>query len=115
MEKTISSHLINWLGVPPSVSNVALYGKGQLEFPLSSLVEEYKCAKLRLQMIFADSKDEAVKASAPSQRTRKKWCSKDVTQQAISDIKHKELVGQIQHGSGWPWYGRKTNKMVQNF
>ena len=48
MEKIINYFVRKWLGVPRCLSIVALYGKGIVELPISSLTEEFKCAKVRL-------------------------------------------------------------------
>ena len=46
----INSFIRKWLGVPRCLSGAALYGKGILELPLSSLAEEFKFAKARLEL-----------------------------------------------------------------
>ena len=46
MEKIINSFVRKWLGVPRCLSSVAMYGKGIVELPISSLTEEFKCAKV---------------------------------------------------------------------
>lgn len=38
------------LGLPRCITNSALYEKGVLELPVSSLMEEFKCSKVRLEM-----------------------------------------------------------------
>ncbi len=42
-------------GVPCCLTDISLYGKGVLELPITSLTEEYKCSKVRLQMTLKDS------------------------------------------------------------
>ena len=38
LDRTVSKHLRRWLGVPPSFTNIGLYGKTtKLQLPLSSL------------------------------------------------------------------------------
>ena len=63
--------------MPHCVSTGALYGKGLLELPMTSLVEEFyvcsKCAKTSLEMTFSQSKDAAVKNTDPMVRTGTKW------------------------------------------
>ena len=51
LEKLISSYASKWLGLPRCISSIGFYGKGVLELPISSLSEEYKCAKVRLEMM----------------------------------------------------------------
>ena len=99
LERKISAHIRKWLGVPRSLSSVGLYGKGLLELPLSSLTEEYKCAKVRLQVMLTESKDEAIKEIVPTQKTGRKWRPEEAAQIAIASLKHKDIVGLVQHGT----------------
>lgn len=57
MERTVTSYVKKWLGVPRCLTNISLYGKGVLELPITSLTEEYKCSKVRLQITRKDSRD----------------------------------------------------------
>ena len=50
---------------PRCPSSVALYGKGIVEWPISSLKEELKCAKVRLEMTLTQSKDPVVRRVHP--------------------------------------------------
>ena len=50
LERLVSSFARKWLGLPKCFSNIGLYGRGILELPVSSLVEEFKCSKVRLEM-----------------------------------------------------------------
>ncbi|KAK0153815.1 hypothetical protein N1851_004106 [Merluccius polli] len=73
LERLVSSFARKWLGVPRCLSNIALYGKGILELPLSSLTEEYKSTKVRLQMMLTESRDPCVAKTAPTLSTGRKW------------------------------------------
>ncbi len=43
-ERKISHSLRRWLGLPQSITSIALYGrKNKLQLPFSSLLEEYRC------------------------------------------------------------------------
>ncbi|KAJ8389272.1 hypothetical protein AAFF_G00121370 [Aldrovandia affinis] len=42
-------------------NNIGLYGHGALELPVSSLTEEYKCTKVRLNMTLTESQDGMIK------------------------------------------------------
>ena len=42
LERTVSSYIKKWLGLPRCLSNIGLYGHGALEMPVSSLTEEFK-------------------------------------------------------------------------
>ena len=110
MERAISAQIRKWLGLPPSLTNVALYGRGLFELPLSSLTEEFKCSKVRRQMILLDSKDEMIQTVAPSQKTGKKWHSKTATEQAIAAAKHKDIVGYVQCGKSGLGMGEKRER-----
>ena len=100
MERTITSYVKKLLGVPRCLSNICLYGKGVLELPLTSLTEEYKCSKVRLQMTLKDSKDQTISKAAPPLQTGRKWTSSKAVQQATSALRHQDIVGNIQHGRG---------------
>ena len=94
LERTISRHLRKWLGVPPSFSNIGLYGRSnQLQLPLSSLVEEYKVAKARLVMTLKDSRDDMVRRAGVETRTGRKWSASQAVAQAESRLRHKDIVG----------------------
>ncbi|KAK0131294.1 hypothetical protein N1851_034010 [Merluccius polli] len=56
MERTMTSYMKKWLGVPRCLTNISLYGKGILELPTMSLTEEFKNSKVRLLMTLKDSK-----------------------------------------------------------
>ena len=49
IEVKINKFIRRWLGVPPGLTDVAMYcRKAKLKLPLKSVVEEYKCSKARL-------------------------------------------------------------------
>lgn len=84
MEHIITSYMKKWLGVPRCLSNIALYGKGILELPLTSLTEEYKCSKVRLQMTLKHSRDKTISNGALPLMTGRKWTPSNAVQQATS-------------------------------
>ena len=51
MERGVSSYNRKWLGAPNCLSSVELYGKGIVQMPVSSLIEEFKCTKVRTEML----------------------------------------------------------------
>lgn len=60
-ERRMNKHLRRWLSIPPSFTSVVLYIRsGQLQLPLSSVVEEFKVAKCRAVMMYRDSTNEKV-------------------------------------------------------
>jgi hypothetical protein len=100
MEKMINSFVRKWLGVPRCLSSVALYGKGIVELPISNLTEEFKCAKVRLEMTLTQSKDPVVRRVAPTVNAGRKWKPKQAVQQAKSALRHRDIMGHVQHGRG---------------
>lgn len=49
VERKINKYLQKWLGIPLSFTEVGLYIRsGQLQLPLSSVVEEFRIAKCRV-------------------------------------------------------------------
>ena len=57
-EAKLNKFTRKWLGVPPGLTDVALYCRqARLKLPLKSLVEEYKAGKARLLAMLEDSKD----------------------------------------------------------
>ena len=105
LERTVSSHIRKWLGLPRCLTSVALYNKGALSLPVSSLTEEYKAAKARLEMTLAESQDRAVRAAAPRLNTGRKWVPAEAVRQAKSALRHADIVGQVQHGRKGLGYG----------
>lgn len=69
------------------------YGKGVLELAISSLAEEYKCTKVRLEMTLLVSTDPFVTQAAPILATGRKWTPAEATQQAKAALKHRDIVG----------------------
>ncbi|KAJ8414647.1 hypothetical protein AAFF_G00038490 [Aldrovandia affinis] len=100
MERTVTSYVKKWLGVPRCLTNISLYSKGVLELPLTSLTEEYKCSKVRLQMTLKDSRDQTISNAALPLLTGWKWTPSDAVQQATSALRHKDIVGHVQQGRG---------------
>ena len=67
MESLISKFLKKWLGVPKSLTNVALYSSStKLKLPTKSLVEEFKLGKARLFQMLHDSVDPLLKSAQPA-------------------------------------------------
>lgn len=54
LERLVSTYGRKWLGLPRCLSSIGLYGKGMLDLPISSLSVEYKCAKVRLEMMLLE-------------------------------------------------------------
>ncbi len=67
---------------------------------MSSLEEEFKCTKVRLEMSLSESRDPCVAQTAPTLVTGKKWTPASATQQAKSALIHRDIVGNVQQGRG---------------
>ena len=94
LERIISRHLREWLGVQPSFTSIRLYGKtNKLQHQISSLVEEFKVAKSRLVLTLRDSPDELIRDAGIETRTSRKWSPTEVVKQAENTLKHKDIVG----------------------
>jgi len=98
LERLVSSYARKWLGLPKCLSSIELYGNGVLEMPISSRAEEYKCAKVRLEMMLLESSDPFVAQAAPILATGRKWIPLEATKQAKAALKHRDIVGRVQHG-----------------
>ena len=98
LERLVSSYVKKWLGLPRCLSSIGLYGKGMLHLPISSLTEEYKCAKVRLEMMLLDSSDPFVAQTAPTLATGRKWTPRAATEQAKAALRHKDIMGRVQEG-----------------
>lgn len=64
LEQLVSSFAKKWLSLRRSITNTALYGKGDLELPVLSLKEEFKCFNMRLKM--AECQDRVVAKTIPT-------------------------------------------------
>lgn len=65
LERSISSYIKKWLGLPRCLSNIGFYVNDALDLLVSSLTVEYKCTKVRLDMTLAESQDGGIKQLLP--------------------------------------------------
>lgn len=97
IEQHANKYLRKWLGVPPCFSKIGLYtNSGSLQLPLSSLVEEFKVGKVRLQMMMNDSNDEFVREAHPAVKAGTKWSVTKTIEEAESSLRTKEIMGLVQ-------------------
>ena len=82
MERLVSFYIRKWLGVPRCLSTVTLYGKGILQLPVSSLVEEFKSTKVRTELLLAGSKDVVVSKVVLNPTKGRKWNPRMTAQDA---------------------------------
>ncbi|KAL1282810.1 hypothetical protein QQF64_001613 [Cirrhinus molitorella] len=107
MERLVNTYVRKWLGLPKCVSSVSLYSKGALLLPISSLVEEFKCAKVRLDMSLTESRD-PTKASATERRT---LVVEEVRRQEEA-VRCSKAVAQAKQGRWMRWEGVKRKKLT---
>ncbi|GFO19624.1 reverse transcriptase [Plakobranchus ocellatus] len=97
IEAKINKYTRKWLGVPPGLSDVAMYcRKAKLKLPMKSILEEYKCGKARLLTMLEESDDSVVKTVQPSLKTGRKWKVTEAVDEAKECLKMKEIIGQTQ-------------------
>lgn len=100
LERLVNAQVRKWLGLPRCLSSIGLYGNGALSLPISSLVEEYKCAKTRVEMTLTESRDPCVRDAAPNLATGRKWKPSAAVAVAKTTLRHRDIVGRVQHGRG---------------
>ncbi|XP_078665283.1 uncharacterized protein LOC144907786 [Branchiostoma floridae x Branchiostoma belcheri] len=110
IEAKTNSFIRKWLGVPRCLSRIALAGRNMLTLPINSVTEEYKLDKVRMTLELMWSKDNAVKAAYRRQKTGRKWNPEEVINQAISRLKHRDIVGAVQRGRTGLGWGERTQR-----
>lgn len=99
LERRISSHLRRWLGLPKSLSSIALYGNtNRLTLPISSLCEEFKVSRTREVLQYEESSDQKVSQAGIEVRTGRKWRAQEAVDQAETRLQHRALVGSVAVG-----------------
>lgn len=92
----LNKHLRKWLGIPPSFTGVGLYIRaGQLQLPLSSVVEEFKVAKCRVAMMLRDSRDKLVGGAQITTKTGRKWAVDTAVGLAKSSLRLRDIIGSL--------------------
>ncbi|XP_038549725.1 uncharacterized protein LOC119883236 [Micropterus salmoides] len=93
VERKINKHLRRWLGVPPSFTSIGLYIRdGQLQLPLSSIVEEFKVAKCSLVMNYRDSQDQ-VRDAGVITRSGRTWAASESVAMVEGALRLKDIIG----------------------
>ena len=96
MESKISSSLRKWLGIPPSFSNIGLYGsETKLQLPFTALTEEFKVTKTRMAITIQTSSDDCVRKAGVTLPTGRKWAVQGAVDEATSRLKHRDIVGKV--------------------
>ena len=99
-ERRVSSCLRHWLGLPKSLSSIAivLYGsQNKWTLPIHSLTEEFMVARAREVLQYRESKDPRVSQTGIEVRTEsgRKWRAQEAVDRAESRLGHRELVGSV--------------------
>ena len=109
LEAKVSKYLRKWCGVPPSLSNVALYGKtNKLALPFSSITEEFKVGKARLLTMLKTSEDPLVRYTVPTLRSGRKWTAQTAVDRAEESLRLKDVMGHHQTNRQGLGFGKKT-------
>ena len=99
LERKISSYLRRWLGLPKSLSSIALYGhNNKLQLPFKSLEEEFKVTRAREVVQYRESSDPKVANAGIEVRTGRKWKAEKAVQTAEERLRHKRIVGVVTRG-----------------
>ena len=105
-----NKYLCKWLRVPPSFSKVGLYtNSGNLQLPISSLVEEFKIGKVCLHMMMKDSADEIIQKAYPEIKSGLKWSAIKAAQEAKCSLGIKDIIGVTQ--TNWTGMSSTSNKV----
>lgn len=99
LERKVSACLRRWLGLPRSLTSIALYGNTtKLQLPIKSLEEEFKVTRTREVLMYRDSRDPKVAQAGVVVKTGRKWSAQAAVLDAESRLRHKDLVGTVAHG-----------------
>ncbi len=94
MERKFNKHLRRWLGISPSFTSLGFYIRsGQLQLPLSSVVEEFKVAKCRLALTYRDSRDQLTREAGVRTRSGCKWATSMAINQTKCSLRTKNFTG----------------------
>ena len=97
MEAKINKYTRKWLGVPPCLTDIALYCRqAKLKLPLKSILEEYKAGKIRLQSMLEDSGDKVIETAKPQLKTGRKWKVQEAMEAAKDSLRIREITGHTQ-------------------
>ncbi|XP_061747756.1 uncharacterized protein LOC133545995, partial [Nerophis ophidion] len=98
-EMRVSRFLRRWLGLPRSLSSIALYGhNNKLKLPISSLSEEFMVTRSRELLQYRESSDPKVAQAWIEVRTGRKWKAVEAVDVAEARLRQKVLVGTVAQG-----------------
>ena len=106
-EARVSRFLRRWLGLPRSLSSIALYGqKNKLKLPISSLSEEFMVTRSRELLQYRESNDPKVAQAGIEVRTGRKWRAAEAVDVAEARLRQRALVGTVAQGRAGLGSGR---------
>ena len=109
IEEYSNKYLHKWLGVPPCFLKVGFYtNTGNLQLPISSLVEEFKIGKVHLQMM-KNSADKVIQKVYPEIKSAMKWSAIKTTQEAECSLQIKDITDVTQ--TNWAGLSSMSNKV----
>lgn len=114
-ERLVRSYVKKWLKLLKCLGNVGLYSNWMQSLPIPSLVEEFKCAKVRLEMSLTDSQDPIMRGAASTVAVGRKWTPATAVLQAKSALRHRDVVCHIKQGRGGFGLGAITPLWQQAF
>ncbi|KAJ8409814.1 hypothetical protein AAFF_G00218730 [Aldrovandia affinis] len=85
------------------LKRLGLFGRNILQLPLQSISLGYKQGKTRLVQRLRESTDQLVRCADAQVCIERKWKAEVEVDQAISRLKHLEVVGKVQ--AGWTGLG----------
>ena len=96
-EQRVSRFLRKWLGLPQSLSNLALYGQSnKLKLPISSMNEEFMVTRTREVLQYWESCDPKISQAGIYVRTG--WKGRVAVDAAESRLRQRVLVGAVSRG-----------------
>ena len=102
-ERRVSRFLQKWLGLPRSLSSIALYGQNnKLKLPISSLNEEFKVGHAREVLQYRESQDPKVSQAGIEVRTGRGWRAAEAVDVAESRLPHRALMRKSDSWKSWP-------------
>ena len=114
-ERKISASLRRWLGLPRSLSSIALFGHNtKLQLSFSSLADEFKVSQTREVLLYRDSAEG--KVASAGVRTGRKGRAQEAVERARARLWHSTLVGTVATGRAGlgsnpkPCYSRAREK-----
>ena len=99
LEQSVSKHIRKWMGLHPSITNLALYSKrSPCPLPITSITSLLKSAKVSCHLQLRDSQDPLVSSSLPTLDTGRTWQVVDAVDDAESVLYFRRILGHTQVG-----------------